>query len=491
MSTTTRTTAWGGRIFLSYRREDTAYPAGWLCDRLVEHYGGDQVFKDVDSIALGEDYVEAIASAVGSCDVLLALIGSRWLSAMDDEGRRRLDLPDDLVRIEIEAALGRHVKVIPVLVDGARMPEPEDLPGSLAALVRRQALELSPQRFDYDTSRLIRVLDGTVAELRAPAPERTAAQSPGATSARPGSSAGPTAATAERVRTVPRQRRNAEPVGSAGRSTYAAEPTRASELASRAGWLVVGLLLVAVLLLVLTRTTGGSALQLGRPHQPDVVGWYQLLWLLPAAPALRAAWIVLRDRRARFGPALGCIAAAAVWVAGSWAAMAANDAWNTPRLVNAALLLLLVGAGVALLLLDPTLRAGVAPNRWPRAVTALVILLAAVLLRLLSGGLSDILHANGDPVSFGVSVSSGAFWVNEAIPFAVVAGAALVTGNDGQTSAVRTFVALQVALDVLLFVAAGAVRLQSGQTPIGDALYVVGSLLLLWAARVGLSRRSA
>jgi hypothetical protein len=155
-----------GRIFISYRREETAYPAGWLYDRLADRYGGGQVFKDVDSIQLGDDFVEVITRAVGSCDVLLALIGDQWLTVTDEHGRRRLDDPDDFVRLEIEAALTRKVRVIPILVDGARMPRADELPDSLAKLVRRQALELSPARFEFDTSRLLKVLDWTLAEVR-------------------------------------------------------------------------------------------------------------------------------------------------------------------------------------------------------------------------------------------------------------------------------------------------------------------------------------
>jgi hypothetical protein len=156
-----------GRIFISYRREETAYPAGWLYAQLADHYGGGQVFKDVDSIQLGDDFVEVITSAVGSCDVLLALIGPQWLTIADERGRRRLDDPDDFVRLEIEAALARNVRVIPILVDGARMPRAEELPDRLSRLVRRQALELSPARFDFDTGRLLKVLDMTLAEVRA------------------------------------------------------------------------------------------------------------------------------------------------------------------------------------------------------------------------------------------------------------------------------------------------------------------------------------
>jgi hypothetical protein len=155
-----------GRIFISYRREETSYPAGWLFDRLADHFGRGQIFKDVDSIELGDDFVEKISTAVGSCDVLLALIGDRWLTITDEDGRRRLDDPNDFVRVELEAALARNVRVIPILVDGARVPRADEVPPSLAKLVRRQALELSPSRFDFDTSRLLKVLDKTLAEVQ-------------------------------------------------------------------------------------------------------------------------------------------------------------------------------------------------------------------------------------------------------------------------------------------------------------------------------------
>jgi TIR domain len=190
-----------GRIFISYRREETAYPAGWLFDRLADRYGGDQVFKDVDSIELGDDFVEVITAAVGSCDVLLALIGDRWITITDEAGQRRLDDPNDFVRVEIEAALTRNVRVIPILVEGARMPRVTELPDSLAGLVRRQALELSPTRFDFDTGRLLKVLDKTLAEVR------TAQQDAALTTAP--AKAAPDAGTTE-VQQAPRQREQPE-----------------------------------------------------------------------------------------------------------------------------------------------------------------------------------------------------------------------------------------------------------------------------------------
>src|SRR5215469_5649935 len=146
-----------GRIFMSYRREDTAYSAAWLYDRLVRHFSGNQVFKDVDSIDLGDDFAEVITTAVESSEVLLALIGNRWLTATGRDGRRRLDDPNDFVRVEIEAALIRDVRVIPVLVEGARMPRADELPASLAKLPFGHALEPGPSRFEFDTLRRLHI----------------------------------------------------------------------------------------------------------------------------------------------------------------------------------------------------------------------------------------------------------------------------------------------------------------------------------------------
>ena len=156
-----------GRVFISYRHEETAWQAVSLFDRLADRFGRGQIFKDIDSIQLGDDFVEVITTAVGSCDVLLALIGEQWLTITDEQGRPRLDNPDDFVRLEIEAALTRNVRVIPILVEGARMPRPNQLPPSLAKLARRQGLDLSPARFDFDISRLQNVLDTTLADVNA------------------------------------------------------------------------------------------------------------------------------------------------------------------------------------------------------------------------------------------------------------------------------------------------------------------------------------
>jgi hypothetical protein len=109
------------RIFISYRRVDASWPARWLADRLAGHFGASVIFQDVDSIRPGDDFAAEIEAAVGACSVLLTVIGPQWLAAEGDAGRR-LDDPQDWVRLEIEAAIKRGVRIIPVLVDGAKMP---------------------------------------------------------------------------------------------------------------------------------------------------------------------------------------------------------------------------------------------------------------------------------------------------------------------------------------------------------------------------------
>ena len=111
-----------------------------MYDRLSQHFGRDNLFMDIDSIALGLDFARAIRNAVGSCDILLAVIGRQWLTSSDPLGHRRLDNPEDFVRLEIMAALTRNVRLIPVLVSGASMPRANELPDVLQPLTRRQAL---------------------------------------------------------------------------------------------------------------------------------------------------------------------------------------------------------------------------------------------------------------------------------------------------------------------------------------------------------------
>jgi hypothetical protein len=146
-------------IFISYRRDDTAGYAGWLYERLSARFGAERVFMDVDSIEPGFDFVEIVQETVGKSGAVVALMGPQWLTVTDLTGRRRLDDPNDFVRIELRTALEKSVRVIPTLVHGAQIPRTEDLPEDLQPLVRRNAIELSDARFSYDVRRLIDALE--------------------------------------------------------------------------------------------------------------------------------------------------------------------------------------------------------------------------------------------------------------------------------------------------------------------------------------------
>jgi hypothetical protein len=145
-------------IFISYRRDDAPGYAGRLYDRLAAHFGADHVFMDVQGIEPGVDFVDAIERALGSCEILIVLIGKDWLAA-DSAGRRRLDDPNDFVRVETATALARGIRVVPVLVEGAEMPRGDNLPTELLPLVRRQAVELSHKQWDATSAELIRTLE--------------------------------------------------------------------------------------------------------------------------------------------------------------------------------------------------------------------------------------------------------------------------------------------------------------------------------------------
>ncbi|MGH3549705.1 MAG: TIR domain-containing protein [Pseudonocardiaceae bacterium] len=148
-------------VFLSYRRDDTRHIAGRLADRLIDRLGATQVFMDVDTIEPGADFAAAVGQEVASCDVLIVLIGRAWLTITDQQGRRRLDDPNDLLALEIRAALEREINVIPVLVDGAVMPNRYDLPESLQGLALRHAVRLDHETFRSDAAVLLDAVERT------------------------------------------------------------------------------------------------------------------------------------------------------------------------------------------------------------------------------------------------------------------------------------------------------------------------------------------
>jgi hypothetical protein len=145
-------------IFLSYRRSDSEGEAGRLFDDLTLRFSPHSVFMDVAAIEPGRDFRKAIDQSVAHCSILLAMIGKSWLNAVDDIGRRRLEDANDFVRIELASALRRDIPVVPVLVQGAKMPRADELPDDLKELAYRNAVELTHARWRSDVQLLVQAL---------------------------------------------------------------------------------------------------------------------------------------------------------------------------------------------------------------------------------------------------------------------------------------------------------------------------------------------
>ncbi len=148
------------KIFISYRRQDSRDITGRIYDRLLRHWEAERIFKDVDNIDPGEDYRDVIDREIAECALFLAVIGPSWLSAKKADGKRRLDDPSDMVRIELETALRRNQRVIPIIVGEGRMPEPEELPEPLQELADRHAFPVRPDPdFHRDMDRLVKLIE--------------------------------------------------------------------------------------------------------------------------------------------------------------------------------------------------------------------------------------------------------------------------------------------------------------------------------------------
>jgi TIR domain len=145
-------------IFLSYRRSDSAGDAGRLYERLASRYEAERVFQDIDTIEPGADLAELINGTVEACDVMLVVIGRRWLETEELSGRRRIDEPRDFVHLEIKAALDRGVPILPVLIQGADPLNYQELPEDIALLAQRQPANITDNRWHDDVDQLIRLL---------------------------------------------------------------------------------------------------------------------------------------------------------------------------------------------------------------------------------------------------------------------------------------------------------------------------------------------
>lgn len=158
-----------GGIFVSYRRDDSGWVAGRIAERLADAFGEDRVFFDVLSIDVGLDFMEVIDQHLERCEVMVLVVGRAWAAIEDARGRRRLGAADDPHTYEVQAALDRGKRIVPVLVDGALMPEAAELPERLRPLVRRNAYPIAQTSFRVGVQDLV----DRVRPLLGPRPERT------------------------------------------------------------------------------------------------------------------------------------------------------------------------------------------------------------------------------------------------------------------------------------------------------------------------------
>lgn len=161
------------RIFISYRRSDTAGHAGRIYDYLRNYFGGDRVFFDVDTIKPGTNFEQKINNELDQSGVVLVLIGKQWLDVKDAAGNRRLDDPHDYVRLEVETALSRDITVIPVLLQGAEVPSAKSLPEKLYDLSRRNAIRLDDDQWNSDFKILTTILRNELAIQRSVHEQKT------------------------------------------------------------------------------------------------------------------------------------------------------------------------------------------------------------------------------------------------------------------------------------------------------------------------------
>src|ERR1700688_1355014 len=164
------------KVFISYRRDDSAGHAGRVHDRLAQEFGRDLLFMDVDAVPLGADFVKVLREEVAGCDALLAIIGPNWLNIREEEGDRRLDNANDFVRVEIATALQGDIPVIPILLDGAKLPKREQLPKDLQELTGRNGLDVRHASFHVDMDRLIRGLKGQLGHDDALTPSQSTSE---------------------------------------------------------------------------------------------------------------------------------------------------------------------------------------------------------------------------------------------------------------------------------------------------------------------------
>ncbi len=402
-ATATRATPGQVSVFINYRRADTRHVAGRLRDQMVARFGEKSVFVDVEDIAPGADYIDAIDRYVGNCVAMLVLIGDQWLTLRSENGSRRIDDPTDRLRLEVESGLRNKTQLIPVLVDDATMPEAKDLPASLAALARHHSARLRHETFRSDAEHLIEVISGMAA-------------APGAGNVRS------------------RKRRGTPP----------------PPVARTAGWVSVALLVIALLVIIGFKGDVQDLVHSGRPFLPDDVASGGFVWLLPALPVALAAVLALRRRSV--GVAWGCVLGAAVWVVIEMRQVTIQGL--EIHSAQVLLLLLLLGAAVAWAVAQPVLRAPARANSAGRVLAVLVLTGVALALRICALWIGQA--AGGVDGSLSENVSNDPLiWIYVFVVAAICLPAAFLRLGREQVATLLTVTFLQagylLAMQTLTF----------------------------------------
>ncbi len=418
------------RVFISYRRQDTKHAAGRLRDVLAEEFGPDCVFVDVTAIAPGVNYVAAIDQAVSSCDVMLVMIGEAWLRAADND-HRRIDDPQDRLRLEVEAGLRHSTRVIPVLVDSAEMPTRIELPTSLAQLAQHHYARLRHESFREDTNRLLRAID----EGSPPPPPPTTQ-------------------------------------------------------GSTARWVIVGLLVAAAVTLVLAAPEVVDTTLESRPNLPRTGPWATFVWLMPLPLIVVAAWLVVTGKRT--GVALGCVAGGALWVLTSWVLAERVIEPELDRLVtlsHAVVLGLLIATSAGLVTAFSDIRERMGANTRNGALAGAVLMAIAIALRAVPQPLAQTIVTAGE-IRWSAAYEAATFLLSIIIPLLVCLPAVLARCNGVQLETLTTVAFLQVLHPLVL----GALRLDAIlQTAKADVilvqnvLFLTGSVCMLLAVRASQS----
>jgi hypothetical protein len=485
-------------------------------------------------------FAESINEALRTCDAFITLIGRHWLEA-DSAGHRRIDDSEDWVRTEIAVALSREIRVIPVLVDGAALPQKADLPAELVGLAEHQALIMDNSTWQLGIDRLVLginasrpagypslALSTTAVEfgrlgLNAPSPRRSVRlinTGSGQLNAEASSDVAwlTVSMGADTVNLLIDTSQPGEHLGhvlvrsAGGSATIDVSATVSADLGPHpsppplvtpsghvnqraqmaAKWLVTGLLVLAVMTQLAWSSEVRAAVVASRPNLPADGPWPTLLWLLPTPLLAVAAYLVATGRRP--GVALGCIGSAVLWVVTSLVLIVSKPG-SFDVSSHVLTLLLLIAATSGLVVVEPVTREPVRPNRLERIVPASALLAVAVILRSESDQIARAaVGADMGSIEWLPSLRAPMIWLHIVVPLLICIPAALFVCNTVQVQVLSCLAWLDVVYALvaraLIFRGVAAHSGSATAVVVSDVVYLAGGLCLVLAVRVG-QRRSA